>query len=190
MWHIVWLFILIAGYATPAAAEVRSQDLDRRITVTEGSQLSTQVDLVSLYFSSERIRYEPFAGTGPKIQINVVVLSKDLMNHRDAMRDLVARQAMAFGRELDRRLEVAAPSIALHFDPRTDLIFQVKDGTSGNTVAQIANGEWTGSGAAASLNETTGQSTRLATREVSGPAQKSSTDRSCNNCPSLVRKHD
>ena len=180
--------------AFPAAAEIRRADADRKVMVSEGSLLMTQVDIVSLYLTSEKVAYEPRMDTD-KISVQVTVLSRRLIENREKMQDFVTRQIEIFKRELSMRVAHVAPSIADHFDPNSDIIFEINAGTRRERVAYVNGGNWTWvegrapetktAATAPYYEDSDDASTSKDTRKQ---ANASSSELACDSCPALIRK--
>ncbi len=184
------VFVVLALFvALPASSEIRRSDMDKRIMVSEGQQLSTQVDIVSLYLSSEKVAYEPRITGGEKINVEVTVLSRRLMENRNAMRDLISRQTAIFGRELSRRLDSAAPAIAERFNPNQDIIFEINEGPQRNRVATMTGGNWIWDGGSAPPPAKVSENSSAASSEDSADySTPKSTTQACNDCPALRKK--
>jgi hypothetical protein len=145
MRKIIFVIVTIAFTSMPAiqvSAEIRREDLNRKIEVTEEQQLMNQVDIVSLYLTSEKAAWEPQLAYDNKIRVEINVLSQKLINNHDLLEDFVSRQISIFKRELSRRLHSSAPGVASHFDADNDLIFVVNEGAGRYKVAEVQNGRW------------------------------------------------
>ena len=136
------LVILMSIVTIPAMAEIKNEDMGRKILVTEGQQLITQFDIVSLYLSSERVKFEPALTENRKINVEITVLDKRLTEDSGALYDFVSREIAVFKSELSERLQTVAPSIASHFDPNNDIVFEINKGTGRSPVALVSEGNW------------------------------------------------
>jgi len=186
------VFALLVAF--PISADIRRSDMDRKIQVSEGSQLMTQVDIVSLYLSSEKVSYEPYLGADQKIRVDVTVLSRRLMENREKMRDFISRQIAIFKRELARRVEAAAPSIGAHFNPDQDIIFEINEGTARSPVATVEGDNWDWAGGSAPPPKVSRESATAGEDAASSSSSKELSDArasngaQCNDCPALIKK--
>ncbi len=122
-------------------AELRREDLNNRIEIREEQQLMNQVDIVSLYLTSENVAWEPRL-IDNKIEIDITILSQRLINDPNLLEDFVSRQIAIFKRELLRRLQTYAPTIALHFDQDSDVIFIIREKANNRKIAEVRDGNW------------------------------------------------
>lgn len=172
-----------------ASAEIRRQDLNRKIEVTEEQQLMNQVDIVSLYLTSEKAAWEPQLTYEGRIRVEITVLSRNLINNHNLLEDFISRQIDIFKRELSRRLHSSAPSVASHFNPDGDLVFIINEGANRHAVAEVQNGRWywtakrNSAPAKASSSQKTSAVSSEAEEETSYGTVKS---RNSCNCPALV----
>lgn len=192
MKKIILIIVTIAfasALALQASADLRREDLNRKIEVTEEQQLMNQVDIVSLYLTSEKAAWEPQLTYDGRIRVEIAVLSQKLVNNHNLLEDFVSRQIAIFKRELSRRLHSSAPSVASRFNPDSDLVFVINEGPNRYTVAEVRNGQWywtakrSGAPAKASSSAKTVEDTGEAEETTSYNTVKR--QNSCN-CPALV----
>ena len=121
-------------------AEVRKSDLRRGAPTTQELAFLSQVDLLSLYFSTAQVAHVP-RFTGKKVEISSTVLDKALLADKTVLKTYFLRQIKSFVTEFRNRLFIYAPAIAKRFRATTDLAFIVK-GEHSQVIATWVGGEW------------------------------------------------
>lgn len=133
--------IMSCMLAVPAVATIRSDDLSKKVELSERAGLMSQVDAASLYLSSDRVSLAPRLRTD-RIEVEATVLDPAMRTDRALIEDHVNRQMRTFGNLLRERLPIFAPDVAATFNPDTDLIFYVNTGPERTPLATVSGGRW------------------------------------------------
>ncbi len=147
--------LLLMLAAAPAAAELSQRDLDKRVTMTEKAALLQQVDTVSLYLSSERVKLAPRLTDAGVVDVEMTVLDPYLAADRARLRDFVVRNVTTFNDVLAERLPIYAPALAKEFDAKRDVRFRINRGAARVPVATWSGGQfaWVAGTAAPAADE-------------------------------------
>jgi len=167
-----FVMVFVVFVSCRAFADMSSVDLNNKVVLTEGAVLLSQVDAVSLYLTSNRIAYAPRLTVDKKIEVEVTVLSKRLIDNSVQMQSFVLRGIKTFISVLKDRLPTYAPSIAQSFDENEDIIFVVDAGAGRVPVARWYAGKWTWKGAWASTAPVKNTSESAISSETSVGASK------------------
>lgn len=125
---LVFLVVVLGG--TQSFAELKKQDLQRQVVVTEEAALLTQVDTVSLYLSSPKVALAPRLNQAHVIEVEMTILDPALVADQTGIKGFVQRIIDTFISVLKERLPIYAPAIAGKFDASKDIIFKVNVGAS------------------------------------------------------------
>lgn len=142
--HLVVTAAILAVCLIPltGSSKLNDSDLNKQVILTQGAALLTQVDAVSLYLSSGKVAYAPRLDPDNVIDVEVTVISMELRNNRQKLKDFVNRQIHTFISVLQDRLPIYAPAIAKSFNPDTDLRFRIDEGSQRAPVASYTGGAW------------------------------------------------
>lgn len=139
---IVWMTVLVMGGAPSAFAELKKADLSQRAPVTQGGALLNQVDILSLYFSSERVAHAARLVGNKRVDIESTVLDITLAVDKLELERFLTRQIETFVAVLAERLKTYAPSVAQTFDAKKDIRFLIKGGADRQLLAMWEGGAW------------------------------------------------
>lgn len=136
----VFLVVILGG--TQSFAELKKQDLQRQVVVTEEAALLTQVDTVSLYLSSSKVALAPRLTQARVIEVEMTVLDPALTADQTGIKGFTQRIIDTFISVLKERLPIYAPALAGKFDANTDLIFKVNVGAQRSPFGTWQGGTW------------------------------------------------
>lgn len=137
---IVCMTVLVVVGSTNAFAELKKADLSQRAPVTQGGALLNQVDILSLYFSSERVAHAARLVGNKRVDVESTVLDTRLAADRPELERFLTRQIETFVAVLAERLKTYAPSVAQTFDAKRDIRFLIKNGADRTLVAMWEGG--------------------------------------------------
>ncbi|OGQ05286.1 MAG: hypothetical protein A2W61_03425 [Deltaproteobacteria bacterium RIFCSPLOWO2_01_44_7] len=135
--------LLFLGLALQPIAQARmsGDTFNSGEKVTAGKLFLNQVDMVSLYLSTERVVYVPRLTSDTHLSVELTILGMG-SNASEALKNFVMRHINTFNKTLRERLEYYTPTLANEFDPTQDVQFSIHVGTDKRKVATWSGGQW------------------------------------------------
>src|SRR3989344_3481780 len=117
--------LLLAQIAT---AKVSQRDFNSSQSVSAGKLFMSQVDIVSLYLSTDHVVYVPRLTDDLRIRVSMTLLGFSFGNDQAALEEFVTRHISTFNTTLSERLNYYTPAIGRTFSAKEDVEFNVQIG--------------------------------------------------------------
>lgn len=179
---VVFAVIAIVLVSFGLSAEIKQSDLDKRVVLTEEAALLSQIDTVSLYLSSDKVKFAPRLTKDRIIEIEMTLLSPDIVSDKTRLKSYAERLAGTFVSVLKERLPNFAPAIAGKFNADKDISFVVNRGSERVPLGTLKGGAWIDSSEAPPLGENPLNEARA--EEAGQSLEKHKGQKGCN-CPAM-----
>lgn len=127
----------------PAEARISKGKFNATESITAGKLFMAQVDMVSLYLSTDHVVYVPRLTEVLKLRVNLTLLGMGFGQDQKAMQDFVMRHISSFNKTLVERLSFYTPELARDFNPNEDVEFLIQVGPERKSIAVWRGGAWT-----------------------------------------------
>ena len=141
--RILILTLLVSFFFSGVAeAKLSKKGFDNTEKTTSGNIFMTQVDIVSLYLSTNNIVYVPQLTEDYTLRVHMNLLGLPFGNDREKTEEFVGRHVQVFSKTLADRIGYFSPKMAKTFKAEEDIEFIVQVGTEQKPIGIWQKGVW------------------------------------------------
>ncbi len=136
------VLLVVCWLGQPAWAKISKSEFKSSERLTAGQLFMNQVDIVSLYLSTDHVIYVPRLTPDRTVRITITFLGMNFGGDEKGLQDFATRHINTFNSTLQERLAYYTPELAKEFKPEEDLEFIIQVGEERKVVGAWTKGAW------------------------------------------------